>query len=109
MEPYFALYHDRNRSAARVRNVILRGSWPETLTPEQMARPTLAGKAPSSPKVHRASHALIGEQVFMENAAHVLADTQGLPPEKRYAQLLAWVLPNDQHPTFSTSRLVCSS
>jgi hypothetical protein len=31
----FSLFHDRNQAAARVRNVVLRGGWPETLTAEE--------------------------------------------------------------------------
>jgi hypothetical protein len=30
----FSFYHDRSRSAVRVRNVVLRGDWPEQLTEE---------------------------------------------------------------------------
>jgi hypothetical protein len=32
----FSLYHDRNRSAVQVRNVVLRGDWPEKLTEEEL-------------------------------------------------------------------------
>jgi tetratricopeptide (TPR) repeat protein len=40
----FGLFHYRNRTAVRVRNVLLRGDWPERLAPEQMAGPALATK-----------------------------------------------------------------
>lgn len=33
---HFGLYHDRARSGAQVRNVVLSGEWPEKLTVEQM-------------------------------------------------------------------------
>ena len=33
---HFGLYHDRNKSAAQVRNVTLSGDWPETLSAEQL-------------------------------------------------------------------------
>jgi hypothetical protein len=31
----FSLFYDRSRSAAQVRNVVLRGDWPERLTAEE--------------------------------------------------------------------------
>jgi hypothetical protein len=33
---HFGLYHDRNKSSVQVRNVVLTGDWPETLSVEQM-------------------------------------------------------------------------
>ena len=35
---HLGFYHDRARSTARVRNVVLSGQWPEKLTPEQMQK-----------------------------------------------------------------------
>lgn len=32
---HFGIYHDRNNSAAQIRNVILKGDWPEKLSAEQ--------------------------------------------------------------------------
>ena len=33
----FGLFHWKDRTAVEVRNVVLRGDWPETLTAEQLA------------------------------------------------------------------------
>ncbi len=36
----FGLYHDKNRTTAKVRKVVLTGRWPESVTPEQLAHLT---------------------------------------------------------------------
>ena len=33
----FGLFHFKDQTAAQVRNVVLRGQWPESLTPELLA------------------------------------------------------------------------
>lgn len=40
---HFGIYHDRNRSAVQVRNVVLKGDWPENLSPEQLSNLVTAG------------------------------------------------------------------
>jgi hypothetical protein len=100
LEPAFGLYHDRSRTMARVRKVVLHGNWPATLTPEQLAQPLRLAGPPASPAVRRAFHALTGETLLLQNAAHVLRQLQDRPPGERYAALRAWVLPSDLHPTF---------
>ena len=34
----FGFYHDRSLTAAKVRDVVLKGNWPKTLTEDQLAR-----------------------------------------------------------------------
>ena len=97
IERTFGLYHDKKRSAVRVRNVVLRGDWPEQLTAEQ--RNNLA--AATEPARTLADRRLLGA-IFADRQVHgsVLAvrrQAAELPPEKRYAFLSDWVLPNADH------------
>lgn len=97
---YFGLYHYKDQSSVRVRNVVLRGNWPEKLTADQLA--DLAqrsdGKNTLADKVAR--HALIGERFFAQQSLEVVARARALSPNERYALLAEWVLPNAEHPTF---------
>jgi tetratricopeptide (TPR) repeat protein len=100
IEPVFGLYHDRNRTAARVRGVVLEGSWPEALPAEALTDPARpAGPGPDA-AARRAAAALIGEAVLGQNVDHVLRQVQDLAAPQRYAALRAWVLPGDDHTDF---------
>jgi tetratricopeptide (TPR) repeat protein len=96
----FGFYHDKDRTSVRVRNVVLRGSWPE-VSSESLARlvslePAKAGGAAD----RRARHALIGETVFGLEADAVLRRASGQEPAERYSRLADWVLPGPDHPGF---------
>jgi hypothetical protein len=94
----FGLYHDKSRTAVRVRNVVLRGNWPAALSSEQLADLTLPSDKNPDPVLRRARHALIGEMTFTRDAGLILDRARGLEPAKRYDLLAGWVLPNDDHP-----------
>ncbi len=97
----FGLFHDKERTSAQVRNVELRGSWPESLPAG--ARADLAALRPSEPNSEpdrRARHAMIGEAFFSLQADEVLARARGMKSEERYAFLMDWVLPNADHADF---------
>ncbi len=97
----FSLFHDKSRTAARARNVVLRGDWPRELTPDQSARlfaraePNDTGEAGRARR--RARAAMIGENLLELSAGDVARNARSLPPADRYAALLAWVLPSDDH------------
>jgi tetratricopeptide (TPR) repeat protein len=54
----FGFYHDKNRTEAQARNVVLTGPWPESLTPAQTAKLAVRSSANSSPAELQARHAL---------------------------------------------------
>jgi hypothetical protein len=90
----FGLYHDKARTATRVRNVVLTGNWPEKLpAADLLAR----ANAPLDGMTRRA---LIGEPFLSRNAPAVLTQARALPPAERYAKLAAWVLPGAERTTF---------
>ncbi len=70
----FGLFHDKQRTSVQVRNVELRGRWPEALTAVERADlAVLRPSAPNAPADRRARHALIGEPFFSLQADEVLA------------------------------------
>ena len=93
--PRFGLFHFRDRTAVQVRNVVLRGDWPQALTSAQLADMTARAGSPGAISERRLRHAWLGESILRRNALHVLTSTRALPPLERYEALRAWVLPND--------------
>jgi hypothetical protein len=94
-DPLFGLYHDKHRTAARVRNVVIRGDWPSPPPADLLARPE-----PVDAASRRAEHALIGEAVLGRRAGAVLDEVGALPAAERFERLAAWVLPGAAHPGF---------
>lgn len=97
----FGFYHDRARTTSQVRNVVLRGDWPESLPAGVLAdllRP--AGATAADAARLRAAHAVIGEDVFLQGADAILEAARGLSAAERFEHLAAWVLPGPDHPTF---------
>ena len=96
----FGLFHFKDRTASRVRDVVLRGDWPEEFEAAKAAG-LLARSRPTTLEAERRSdHALIGEAVLTMDAEGVLRRTRTLPDPARFEALAAWVLPGPDHPTF---------
>ena len=95
----FGFYHDKSRSAARVRKVVLRGDWPERLTNEQ--RGNLAATAnPDRTTTDRQLLAAIFDDRHVHGSVFaVRRQAAKLPPAERYAFLADWVLPGRDHHT----------
>ena len=55
----FGLFRYKNRTAAEVRRMTLRGNWPENLSAEQMDHPTARLSAPSRWRTERSREALV--------------------------------------------------
>jgi len=97
----FGLFHDKDRTEVRVRNVVLKGRWPQTLAAED--HNSLVFKPSSLPgqeSERRARHAVIGEPILCRQAGEILASARKLKPEERYTVLADWVLPCTDHPVF---------
>jgi hypothetical protein len=95
-ERTFSLFHYQDKSAVRVRNVVLEGNWPKHLS--GLDAVTIESKA--SPAERRARRSLIGESIFAKSAGLLLARVRDLPATERYQQLADWVLPNASHGVF---------
>ncbi len=95
----FSLYRDKDRTAARVRDVVLRGDWPLELPPSALANPAEV-LADASAADRRARRALIGDRALGLDAPRVVREAEALPPDRQFDALAAWVLPGDDRPGF---------
>jgi hypothetical protein len=95
----FGLYHDRDKTSAKVRNIKLSGSWP-THIDESLVENLLASRSSESDTDadRRARHLLIGERFFGLSANRILEEADELKGPARYDCLAGWVLPNANHP-----------
>jgi hypothetical protein len=96
----FSFYHDKDRTAVRVRQVILTGPWPQTLSPAQFTNFDPRRDDDPNSTDARIRTTLIGESMFARDASTVARRALDLHGDDRYAMLLAWVLPGDTHESF---------
>src|SRR5439155_16697092 len=96
----FSLFHYKDRTAVRVRNVVLTGNWPEKPPIENLVQPGATDKAAAQGAARRA---LIGEDYLLLSARRVLEQARTLPAEQCYEALAVWVLPNNEHAVFQLS------
>ena len=96
----FGLFHYKDRTSSRVRDVILRGDWPEKFEAGRVAGLTARSRPPLDETDRRADHALIGEATLTMDAEAVLRRTRALPDAARFEALADWVLPGLDHHTF---------
>ena len=92
----FGFYHDKNASSVQVRNIVLRGDWPESFNSE-IASNLLAPGRELTRAERRGYSRVINESFHSNSVEDRLAETRGLSPEDRFKALSAWVLPNDDH------------
>lgn len=95
----FSFYHDRNHSAAQVRNVFLRGDWPERLSAEQLAALTADSVANRTPQDRQLLGAVFADRHTQDSALDAHWAAMAMPPEQRFEYLSRWVLPGDDHDT----------
>jgi tetratricopeptide (TPR) repeat protein len=96
----FSLFHYKDRTSVRVRGVVLTGDWPEKVPAGVLADPL--GR-PTSKLNAAARRALVGDKFFLLRAPDILDRVRSLPREERYARLLDWVLPGEEHNVFHLS------
>ncbi len=96
----FGLFHFKDRSAATVRNVVLRGDWKARFEAAKRDGLLARDRPGRDGADRRADHALLGEAISAGRADEVLRATRGLAPEPRFDALAAWVLPAADRPTF---------
>ena len=76
----FSFYHDKDRFAARIRDVVLQGDWPEAAPVGDLSARREAGDVAS----RRARHLLIGDAAIGRDAGRILRESGALPPDRRY-------------------------
>jgi tetratricopeptide (TPR) repeat protein len=103
MEPdndrLFGFFHYKDRTAVKVRNVVLKGDWPRAFAAATLVAMAAAADDKPDAAERRARHALIGERFFAMQAGDILRRARDLPAGERYDFLAHWVLPNADHPT----------
>ncbi len=95
LDRQFGLFHYRDKTAVRVRNVVLTGPWAK----DAPAAIDFATK-PATPADAKARRWQLGEKYYSTEAGAVAERAQKLPPAERYKVLADWVLPTDARPLF---------
>ena len=95
----FGFYHDKNATSVQVRNVVLTGDWPQSLSPAIESNLFAASK-PRTPAERSAYGRFIDEKFYATDLEPLLRVTRAMPPEAQYEKLKNWVLPNDDHAGF---------
>lgn len=94
----FGFFHFKDRTTARVRNVVLSGDWPETLPPELRESLLVPRTNDLSAIEHYALSMTIGRQPFYYDTLDRYLEAFGLPDEQRYQSLQEWVIPEPVQP-----------
>jgi tetratricopeptide (TPR) repeat protein len=95
----FGFYHDKNATAVQIRNIVLTGDWPETLSSEITSN-LLAPAHERTPQERRNFGRTIDEKFHTSGLEDLLLQTRAMPPEAQYEALKHWVLPNDDHANY---------
>lgn len=95
----FGLFHYRDRTAAKVRNIVLSGNWPEKLSPQDRSDLLAPENPDESPALRRARRFIAQEGEIVDNAYQVVMKSREMKATERYDYLKEWVLPNAVHPT----------
>ncbi|MCA9039549.1 MAG: DUF1583 domain-containing protein, partial [Planctomycetaceae bacterium] len=103
--PHFGLFHYKDKTELKARNVVLSGDWPEKLSAEEVLQMmNTFGTKLASPKGTeepvKPVASLIPEEVVFDNVEGVLLEARKQDPESAYAYLKKWVVPNGEHNTF---------
>lgn len=95
----FGFFRYRNRTAARIRNVVMRSNrWPEKLTDDILADLTASERRGKNPfQRARMRYAMIGEKYLARDAWLVWRKAVEMQPETRFAYLKNWVMPGRNH------------
>jgi tetratricopeptide (TPR) repeat protein len=91
----FGIFRDR-RQAAKVRNAVVTGPWPEKFTPE-LARNLIATSGERSDADRRVVGVLLDDAFAEHDVAAVVQKARSLPDEERFEFLKQWVLPSPDH------------
>jgi hypothetical protein len=97
LERQFGLFHYRDRTAVKVKSVVLSGPWPQAVgSADEVGFQT----KPPTAEAARARRWQLGERYYFTEAGDVVEHARKLPSAGRYNFLAAWVLPTPTRPTF---------
>ncbi len=95
----FGVFHNVHQTAAHVRNIVLKGQWPESLTPEEFAA-IMNGShnPPNSQEISEWLQTSFGGSPFELGVEHFMDTVQLLPEKERYDAVKSWVMPDERSP-----------
>jgi hypothetical protein len=96
----FSFFHFKDRTTARVRNVVLSGDWPEKLTSEIRDAILAAPSIDPNPLNRYTLATTIGRQPLYYDTIDRYLESLGLPDQERYEFLKAWVIPEPVQPSW---------
>ncbi|MDB4614449.1 DUF1583 domain-containing protein [bacterium] len=96
-ERKFGFFYDKNKSSARIRNVVLKGDWPTQLTEDQVASLTAPIAKQPSEQMGRAVGKSLGPAFLTRHSLDVVRAAAKLQPDQRFKYLRDWVLSSDEH------------
>ena len=98
--PQFGFYHDRARTSAKVRNVVLTGNWPDAMPAALLANPWMRAEPEPRDGEVQTNEALLGDPIFALSVRDASRKADALPPAERSSFLARWVLPSNDHSHF---------
>ncbi|MCA9057644.1 MAG: DUF1583 domain-containing protein, partial [Planctomycetaceae bacterium] len=105
-EMQFGLYRDRTRSAVRVRNVVLRGDWPESLPADCVENPVAVGDNAQAAADLQIRNSLLDENILADNVIELREQVAvATSDQQRFELLTRWVLPRPDRPIYRMSGL----
>lgn len=94
----FGFFHDKTKTGAKIRNVVLTGDWPTSLAGIANRLDELTPQAAKASVADRqAKGAVIGELFYSKVCLDIVRQAHAMSPAKRYELLARWVLPGDDH------------
>lgn len=95
----FGLFHFKDVTRARARNVVLTGDWPETL-PDEIRNNLTASREDPNVNERWVLSWMIGRLNLAKDAGRIYWKSLQMPDERRYQYLMGWVLPAPVQPNW---------
>ncbi|MBS0202102.1 MAG: DUF1583 domain-containing protein [Planctomycetes bacterium] len=92
----FGFYHDKHATAVKVRNVVMTGDWPRSLTPDMLENLTAPTRVPTAAE-RQALGVAIEEKFHGSDLDSFLLQTRKMAPQARYQALQTWIFPGEDH------------
>ncbi|NQV25531.1 MAG: DUF1583 domain-containing protein [Rhodopirellula sp.] len=107
----FGLLHDRTQHpvAVSVRNIVLKGDWPETLSPEILSELLLPDSGELETSTSQTINSLMGESSLQLNEMTVIQRARQLDLQTRFEYLREWVLPSATHNSIRVGGLLTTT
>ncbi|MFO0976593.1 MAG: DUF1583 domain-containing protein [Planctomycetaceae bacterium] len=99
----FGVYHNVHKTAAHVRNIVLKGPWPESITPKEFASIMNGSQLIANPATEEISAWLqtsCGDSPFELGVDRFLDSVQSLSDSERFRAVKSWAMPDRVSPSW---------